>query len=210
MQAPMKSRDLAEAKQKRRAETAAHTVGLVSPEGNVTAHVCSPPGEGEDDGIRTGDTPVRWANGEPAVWKPYREKGYRMLKEVCESDGCPEKYDEWKAVIAAQLTRPGIPIRGNVEDLYPPTVLELRGSRNAGGTGDGMAFVIGEGIKRDPKLAAEKVLGQLLSAGLPAPTDEQLLEAEAKAAKAERKRVEKVTKEADAAEIEAKGSRVQP
>lgn len=183
MQGPMKSRDLAEAKLRRRSEQASHTVGLVSPQGNVTVHVCPPPGEGEDDGIRTGDTPVRWTNGEPAVWKPFREKGYRMLREVCEADGCPERYDEWHAVVTAQITRPGIPIRGNVEDLYPPTVLELRNSRDAGGTGDGMAFVIGAGIQRDPKLATEKVLGQLLSAGLPAPTPEQLLAVEEKAAK---------------------------
>lgn len=183
MQAPMKSRELAEAKANRRVELARNTVGLVSPEGNVTTHICSPPGEGEDDGIKTGDTPVRWVNGEPDVWKPYKLRGYRMLKEICEADGVPERYEDWHAVIEAQITRPGMPIRGDVTKLYPPTVISLRESRNAGGTGDGMAFVIGEGIKADPKLAASKLLDKLRSAGLPEPTEEQVLAAEEKAAK---------------------------
>lgn len=182
MQAPMKARDIAEAKQNARAEMAKYTVGLVSPRGCVTTHVCMPPlEEGADDGILTGDVPVLWKNGEPTVWKPYREKGYRLLKEVCESDGCPEKYAAWHQVISTQILRPGLPIRGNVDDLYPPTVLRLRASAAAGGVGDGQAFVIGVGITADPEAKVDGIVQKLVSAGVPAPTVEQVKGAKSRA-----------------------------
>lgn len=184
MQAPMKARDLAEAKANARAEIAKFTVGLVSPLGHVTTHVCRPPGEGEDDGIFTGDVPVRWTNGEPNVWKPYREKGYRMLKEVCEADGVPERYDAWHQIITTQIMKPGLPIRGNVNDVYPPTVLRLRASASAGGTGDGQAFVIGVGITNDPELAVDALVGKLMSAGVPSPSADQIKGAKSRAVEA--------------------------
>lgn len=174
MQAPKKARDLEEARRKAREEKAAHTVGLVWPDGHVTTHLCPPPGEGEDDGIKTGDTPVRWVNGEPSVWKPYRARGCKMLKEVCADDGIPELYEQWHAIVTAMIMRPGIPVRGNVTDVYPPTVKRLRESIAAGGMGDGQAFVIGTGITADPEVKTEKLVGQLVSAGLPAPSTEQL------------------------------------
>lgn len=174
MQAPMKARDIEEARRKARAEQAQHTVGLVWPDGHITTHLCPPPAEGEDDGLKTGDTPVRWVNGEPSVWKPYRVKGCRMLKEVCEADGLPELYEQWHAIITAQIMRPGIPVRGEVTDIYPPTVKRLRESIAAGGMGDGQAFVIGKGITADPEVKSDKLVAQLVSAGLPAPSPEQI------------------------------------
>lgn len=190
MQAPMKARDLAEAKAKRRAETARHTVGLVWPDGRVTTHVCEPPGEGEDEGIRTGDTPVRWTNGEPNVWKPYRDRGCRLLKDVCEADGVPERYDAWHQVITAQITKPGIAVRGDVEDIYPPSVLKLRASAAVGGLSDGMAFVIGKGIAPDPEIKSKKLLDQLASAGLKLPSQQEI-DAAAKGAGSKQPKPEK-------------------
>lgn len=173
MEAPKNYRDIEEAKRNRKAEQARNTVGLVWPDGRVTTHVCAPPEEG-DDGIRTGDTPVRWANGEPAVWKPYRDRGCKLLREVCEADGVPERYVAWQQVIAAQIMSPGMPIRGNVEDLYPPTVIARRSSYEVGGNADGLAFVIGQGVQPDPESATNKLVKQLVSAGLPQPTEDEI------------------------------------
>lgn len=152
LQPPMTATELEAAKKKRLEDKANYTVGVVWPDGRVTEHVCLPPGEEDEDGVRHGDVPVRWVNGEPAVWKPYRRKGLRMLKEVCEGDGVPELYDEWKRVVTARITRPGMPIRGDVHKLYPPSVIKLREAMVAGGLADGLAFVIGEGIKADPEI----------------------------------------------------------
>lgn len=180
--APMKARDLAEHKKNLKAETARNTVGLVWADGRVTTHVCSPPGEGEDDGVKTGDTPIRWINGAPGVWKPYADRGCVLLEEMCKADKRLDIYEQWHAVITAQITRPGIPVRGDVEDLYPPSVLARRGSHRAGGLADGMAFVIGKGIAPDPKLDVDKLAGRLADAGLPAPSADEKAAAEKKAA----------------------------
>jgi hypothetical protein len=152
LQPPMTAIELDKAKKNRLEEKANHTVGVVWPDGRVTEHVCPPPGEEDEDGQRHGDVPVRWVNGEPAIWKPYRRKGLRMLKEVCELDGVPEVYEAWREVVRARITRPGMPVRGDVMQIYPPSVARLREAHRAGGLSDGLAFVIGEGITEDPEI----------------------------------------------------------
>lgn len=166
MQAPMAAKDLEQVKKTRLEDKARNTHFCVWPDGRVTEHVLDPPEEG-DDGIKTGDSAMAWINGEPAIMKRNRKLGCRTLLSVCEADGVPEKYEELRQVVRARIL--GLPIRGNVEELYPPTVLELRKRHGAGSSTDGQAFVIGQGIGPDPKLAEEKLRAQIASAGLPAP-----------------------------------------
>ena len=48
------------------------------------------------------------------------------------------------------------------------------GTIAAGGMGDGQAFVSGQGITADPEVKSDKLVAQLVSAGLPAPSPEQI------------------------------------
>jgi hypothetical protein len=152
MISPKTAIELEKHKKQRLEEQAEHTVGVVWPDGRVTEHLCLPPGEEDEDGQKHGDVPVRWVNGEPAIWKPYKRRGLRTIKEVCESDGVPEVYEAYREVVRARITRPGMPVRGDVMKIYPPTVARLRDAHRAGGLSDGLAFVIGEGIVEDPEV----------------------------------------------------------
>lgn len=132
-----------------------HTEGLVSPTGDVAEIFCPPPEDGAENGPRNGDVQMAWINGAPRILKKFEDLGYRTLKDVCAADGVPERHEQWKAAIYARIVHK-VPIRGNVDELYPPTVHRLRKLYREGGTAEGKAFVIGQGITDDPVLEEKR------------------------------------------------------
>lgn len=168
MQAPMSAKDLEQVKKTRLEDKARNTHFCVWPDGRVTEHVLEPPEEG-DDGNKTGDVPMAWINGEPAITKRYRKLGCRRLIDVCEDDGEQHKYEALREAVRARIL--GKPIRGDVGELYPATVHRLRELARVGGNASGEAYVIGEGLAPDPELNEEKLRSKLASAGLPPPPD---------------------------------------
>ena len=150
-----------QARARRAAFRAQHTHFVVSPAGVVTEHIVRPPADPtHENGERHGDDLIAWINGEPALTKRARIKGYRLLREVCEADGCPEKYQ--MAQQAAQARHHGHVVEGDPSKIYPPTVMRLRAVAGKGGTGK--VFRVGEGFVEPTK--AESIASKLGSLGI--------------------------------------------
>lgn len=158
------------------------TTAVVWDDGRVTEHYVPPTDELAlykkrqipADGPRRGHTPVRWINGRFQIDATYVDR-CQLFEDVCKQDGCPEKYEQWRAAKFATIVKRQ-PIRGtgpngkvtaeDMEALYPPSVIRLRQLHAAGGVGSGKAFVIGEGEKDDPALNRDKIADLMKGAGL--------------------------------------------
>lgn len=138
---PMSAVDIDAHKKNAAAEKLRYTIGVVWPDGRVTEHVVLPARDGAIVGDQFGDVPVAWINGGPEITKRFKVRGCRLLSDVCEADGVPEKFAEWKQALS---------LRGRVkimtpEKLYPPTVHRLRAASKQEVAID-QVFVPGEGL----------------------------------------------------------------
>ena len=87
---PKHAEEIEAAKAAEKARRHRFTVGYVLPNGIVQAIVALPPEKGLI-GKQRGDVPVVWINGAAQVTERHAAKGGKLLKEICEADGCPEK-----------------------------------------------------------------------------------------------------------------------
>lgn len=189
MQKPLNIDEVAKNKKAAKLKRAKYTVGVVGPNGAMHSHYCPPPDDGGEEGPKTGDSVVRWVNGEPQVAKRYKEKGYILYTDLAKEDGEPEKAERWHQAMAQRIL--GTQLRGNIDGLYSKSVLERRAQSSAGSRGSGgKAFDVDSGeLVDDPEVKKRRVAGLLEeTAGLTPP------EASEDAPKAPRKAGGKATK----------------
>jgi hypothetical protein len=120
MQEPLDALTVEQMKMKVREDRKRYTVGVVSPDGVVTAHVCVP---GE---ALHGDEPVAWINEQQMLVKRYADRGYRFLHDMCAADGVPEIGAKWRQIVTDRAE--GKRVKAQPEEIYPPSVLRLRGT----------------------------------------------------------------------------------
>lgn len=154
---PMTAVDIDASKKHAAAEKLRYTIGVVWPDGRVTEHVVMPAKGGAIVGDQFGDVPVAWINGGPRITKRFEDRGCRLLADVCQADGVPEKFAEWKQALG---------LRGKVkivspDNLYPPTVHRLRAASTATVAID-QVFVPGEGLVTATDDAKAKRIAELL------------------------------------------------
>lgn len=173
MQAPSTDPELHEYKQKLKEQQIKWTVGVVWPDGRVTEHVCPPPAKkGSPNGETEGFVVVQWIEQKPRIRAEFENKGLRMLEDVCRADGVPQLYQVWKDTVRARIE--GYRIQATSEQIYPPTVLELRKRHASGDHVSGKVFIPGKGlVDADEVDEADRLADKLESAGLgrPSPAD---------------------------------------
>lgn len=139
----------------------ANTYAVVRPNGIVTQHVVMPidmemPLSGDRNvGRSKGDVPLQYMAGRVRLRGKYEEMGCRMLDEVCQADGQPEKFEAWREVVRARLL--GYKVVAKPEDIYPKTVFRLRDESDKGIVG-GKVFVSGRGLVAATTLSEEEAL----------------------------------------------------
>lgn len=119
MEQPLDAKTVEEMRKQQLEHRKRYTVGVISPDGVVTAHVCAP-GEPQH-----GDEPVQWINEQQMLVKRYADKGYRLLEPACIEEGCPERHARWQQVIRDRAD--GKRVKAAAEEIYPPSVLRQRG-----------------------------------------------------------------------------------
>lgn len=170
LQAPLTDPELHEYKEKLQEQQIKYTLGVVWPDGRVTEHVCLPPAKkGAPNGEAEGFTVVQWIEKKPRIRAEFEDKGLRFLEDVCKADGVPEMYAVWKDTVRARIL--GYRIAATNDQIYPPTVLELRRRHDSGDHVSGKVFVPGKGLVDAAEVdEAEKLADKLESAGLGRPT----------------------------------------
>jgi hypothetical protein len=162
MQAPANEYDLATIKSQRLANKIRYTIGVVSPAGVITEHLCEPHGN-EPDGLQFGDSMVRWVNGEPQLSKIRRDEGYVLYEDLARADGELEIYANWKRAIEVRMR--GGQIAGDVGGLYTSSIHERRRLAAEGNT-SGQVFVVGHGVVSGEDAKKERVAALIASTGV--------------------------------------------
>lgn len=171
MAEPKHAEEIEQAKAAQKARKLKYTVGYVLPNGIVQAVVALPPDKGLI-GKQRGDVPVLWINGAAQVTERHAKLGGKLLQDICNEDGCPEKYKRWHDVIAYGGK---IEVR-NVEEIYPPTVMRMRREASRG-TVEGMIYDATTGslvpATEDAKASRVAELADAAGVGRPSPSDRQ-------------------------------------
>ncbi len=182
MQAPLDVEAIEENRKKSLELRAKHTIGVVHPNGVISEHFCPPPEKGKDEGPKTGDSMVRWINGEPQINKRMKNKGFVLYAELAERDGEPQKYEAWQKAVSSRIL--GLKLRGDIaSSLYSKSILDRRARYEAGSVeAGGLAYDVEKGeVVEDPEAARLKMADRLKEIGVGDPLAEEKAKAEAEA-----------------------------
>lgn len=135
--------EMQDAERLRREEYKRYVVGAVDPKGRVREIVCAPTAQDPTQSPTAGYTPVVLSHGEPALTVYGKSQGWTLLRDRCEKDGCPERYDAWLEAVRARVDGHHIDVP-DLAMIYPPSVLEQRAAIDSDITSK--VFVVGKGF----------------------------------------------------------------
>lgn len=131
-----------QARARQRQQRQRYLAGFVDPEGIVRTIVCIPDDEDTNNSLRRGAVPVELIEGRVMITHFGQTRGWQSLEQMCIDDKCPERYQEWRRVMAAREGGQHIEVP-NEEAIYPPSLLELRRNKRARSTS--VVYVAGKG-----------------------------------------------------------------
>lgn len=108
-----------------REEYKKYVVGAVDANGTIREIVCKPRKDDPNEGLLHGYAPVELIQGDPALTAYGKRMGWTLLRDRCEKDGCPERYEEWLRVVHARVDGYAVEI-DDWSTVLPPSVIEQR------------------------------------------------------------------------------------